>query len=120
MLTWLCTPVINIIGCSLPAACLCPPDSVVARLQSCTTCALWRRKSSLQVAELLLVCFTGEAGLNREDGFDKEQDAMSEASGRAGSDDLMLDDDAMPSGSPGSSLEVHDACGRNAAVVQAS
>lgn len=41
----------------------------------------------------------GEAGLDLEDASERQQDTMSEASGRAASDDLMLEDDATPSGS---------------------
>lgn len=41
----------------------------------------------------------GEAGLDREDQLDGLQDNMSERSGRAMSDDAMLEDDTMPSGS---------------------
>ena len=46
----------------------------------------------------LCIC-AGEAGLDRDDISAKQHDTMSERSGRAMSDDLMLEDDAMPSGS---------------------
>ena len=42
--------------------------------------------------------YAGAAGLDREDAAERQQEAMSEATDQAGSDDLMLDDEAMPSG----------------------
>ena len=46
----------------------------------------------------LCIC-AGEAGLDRDDISAKQHDTVSERSGHAVSDDLMLEDDAMPSAS---------------------
>lgn len=66
----------------------------------------WRASCTLQQVDSFLthrlstlcIC-AGEAGLDRDDISAKQHDTMSERSGRAMSDDLMLEDDVMPSGS---------------------